>query len=99
MIDKVIIKMYNQIMNNYNNIIPITELRRNFGEITKNLAYKKEIILTRGGEPFAILKAAPNVKRSLLKKAAGAWKNTELDNDEFWKKVLIRKSRKKPITL
>ncbi|OGG02157.1 hypothetical protein A2W14_06525 [Candidatus Gottesmanbacteria bacterium RBG_16_37_8] len=86
-------------MNNYNDIISITELRRNFGEITKNLALKKEIILTRGGEPFAILKPAPNVKRKLLMKAAGAWKNTELDDDKLWKKVLIRKSRKKPITL
>ena len=86
-------------MNNYNDIISITELRRNFGEITKNLAFKNEIILTRGGEPFAILKAAPNIKRNLLKKAAGSWKNTELDDDEFWKKVLIRKSRKKPVNL
>ena len=86
-------------MNNYGDIISITELRRNFGEITKNLASKNEIILTRGGDPFAILKASPNIKRRLLRKTAGAWKNTELDNDDYWKKVLVRKSRKKPITL
>ena len=80
-------------------IIPVTELRRNFGEITRSLPSIDEIILTKGGEPFAILKAAPEIKRKELRKSAGAFKGTELDNDEIWKKVLKRKSRKEKITL
>lgn len=38
-------------------------------------------------------------KRKLLKKAAGAWKNTSLDRDMIWKEVFKRSSRKIPITL
>jgi len=84
---------------NLNRIIPITDLRRNFGTITANLASIDSLILTKGGKPFAILKAAPNIKRKNLLKAAGAWKNTDLDNDELWKSVLKRKSRSKPVEL
>lgn len=38
-------------------------------------------------------------KRKLLKKAAGAWKNTSLDRGIIWKEVFKRSSRKIPITL
>lgn len=82
-----------------NTIIPITELRRRFGEITANLAHVDRLILTKDGKPFAILKAAPEVKRELLKKTAGAWKNTEMDNDKLWKEVLKKKSRIKAVEL
>jgi len=82
-----------------NNIVPITDLRRRFGEITARLAYIDSLILTKGGEPFAILKSAPNIKRKNLIKAAGAWKNTDLDDDKFWKIALKRKSRSKPVIL
>lgn len=81
------------------NIISITDLRRNFGEITANLDKIEEIILTKGGEPFAILKAAPEVKRKMLKKSAGVWRGTALDNEKIWRKVFKRKSRKAPISL
>lgn len=80
-------------------IIPITELRRNFGEIAENLAKLDSLILTRGGKPFAILKALPEEKAKLLRKTAGSWKGTELDNDVLWKKVFKRKSRKASIRL
>lgn len=80
-------------------IISVTELRRNFGEITANLAEIDSLILTRGGEPFAILKSTPEEKMKVLKKTAGAWKRTALDNDSFWKKVFKRKSRKSAIDL
>lgn len=80
-------------------IISITELRRNFGALTKNLAKTDAVILTKGGEPFAILKAAPGEKRKLLTKVAGAWKGTVLDEDSLWKKVSKKKSRKYPISL
>lgn len=83
----------------YKRIISITELRRNFGEITQNLAEEESLILTKGGEPFAILKAVPSEKKKILKKAAGAWGNTELDKNSLWKEVLKRKSRKTPISL
>ena len=80
-------------------IIPITELRRNFGMITENLARMDEIILTKGGEPFAILKATPEEKAKILRKTAGVWKGTVLDDEKIWKKIGKRKSRKKPVTL
>lgn len=83
----------------YPNIISITELRRNFGRITANLEKIEELILTKGGEPFAILKAAPEVKRKLLKKTAGAWRSTPLGSDKLWSEVLKRKSRKSSISL
>ncbi len=81
------------------NIISITDLRRNFGEITANLDKIEEIILTKGGEPFAILKSAPEVKRKMLKKSAGVWKGTSLDNEKIWREVLKRKSRKASISI
>lgn len=80
-------------------IIPITELRRNFGKITSQLATLESIILTRGGKPFAILTAAPEQKKKLLHKSAGVWKGTRLDNDNLWKEVAVRKSRKSSITI
>lgn len=80
-------------------IVSITELRRNFGEITRNLATIDSLILTRGGEPFAILKAAPEVKMKILKKTAGSLKGTSFDNNRLWDEVFKRKSRKKQIRL
>lgn len=87
-------------MNNlFKRIISITELRRNFGAITADLARIDSLILTRGGEPFAILKATSEEKMKVLKKAAGAWKGTALDDDDFWKEVFKRKSRRGRINL
>lgn len=80
-------------------IISVTELRRRFGEITENLAKADALILTKGGEPFAILKAAPEEKRKIFQKTAGAWKKTSLDSNALWKKVLKKKSRKQPISI
>ena len=80
-----------------NKIIPITDLRRNFGEITKDILSVGSYILTKGGRPFAIMKATPELRRENLKKAMGAWKGTDLDNDELWKEVFKRKSRKSSI--
>lgn len=80
-------------------IISVTELRRNFGEITEELPRLEKIILTKGGEPFAILKAAPEEKKKVLRKTAGAWKGTELDSDKLWKEVFKRKSRKRRVSL
>jgi antitoxin (DNA-binding transcriptional repressor) of toxin-antitoxin stability system len=80
-------------------IIPITELRRNFGEITKRLAEIDSLILTKGGEPFATLKAAPEAKEKLLRSVAGVWKNTSLDDDKIWKEAAKKKSRNAKIVL
>lgn len=91
--------LYSMNGNLLNNIISVTELRRNFGEIAARLPDIESIILTRGGEPFAILKAAPAEKKKVLRKAAGAWKHTALDEDALWKWVLNRTSRKSPIRL
>ena len=80
-------------------IISITELRKNFGRVTEILPSVDSFIVTRGGEPFAILKAVSIEKRKLMKKSAGAWKKTVLDSDSVWKEVFKRKSRKSAITI
>ena len=80
-------------------IVSVTELRRNFGELTANLAEINSLILTRGGKPFAVLKAVPEGKMKLLRRTAGAWKGTALDNDTLWKEVAKKKSRKATIDL
>lgn len=77
----------------FSRIVSITELRRNFGEITARLAEIDSLILTKGGEPFAVLSAAPNIKRKKLKNLAGVWKKTALDDDRLWKAALTKTSR------
>lgn len=79
--------------------IAISELRRKFGKIEEALPYVDHFILTKKGKPFATLAATPAVKRSLMKKTAGIFKGTNLDNDAFWKEVLKRKSRARSINL
>jgi antitoxin (DNA-binding transcriptional repressor) of toxin-antitoxin stability system len=80
-------------------IIPVTDLRRNFGEITSVLATMNEIVLTKDGRPFAVLRAAVEEKRKLMKGFAGSLKGTVMDDDKLWEDVLKRKSRKVPIDL
>ena len=100
MLDKVSMIYYHKSMYDISNkIVPITNLRRNFGEITANLAAMDSLILTKGGEPFAILKALPSVKRKIMRKAAGSWKGTKLDDDLLWAEVFKRKSRKGTINI
>jgi hypothetical protein len=82
-----------------NRIVSITELRRNFGVITENLAKIESLIITKGGEPFAILKATLNTKKKILDKARGSWENTSLDDDELWKAVFKKKSRRDKVVL
>jgi len=82
-----------------NKTIAISDLRRRFGEIEKTLPYVDHFILTKKGKPFATLAATSAVKKSLMKKTAGAFKGTNLDNDAFWKEVLKRKSRSKDVLL
>lgn len=81
------------------NIIPISELRRKFGEIEAALPYIDYFIITKKGKPFATLSATPEVKKSVIKKLAGVFKNSDLDNDKFWGEILRKKSRKKTIRL
>jgi antitoxin (DNA-binding transcriptional repressor) of toxin-antitoxin stability system len=83
----------------YKRIVSITELRRNFGELTANLGKIDSLILTKGGEPFATLKAVPEEKMKVLKKAAGAWKGTKLDSNKIWREVVRKKSRKRAVIL
>jgi hypothetical protein len=81
------------------NIVPITDLRRNFGSITANLPYIEELLLTKDGKPFATLRATTNIKKDLLMENVGAWEGTDLDNDDYWKKALSKKSRKSAMIL
>ena len=82
---------------NTDKTIAISDLRRRFGEVEKELPHVNRFIITKKGKPFAILAADPAVKRKLLLEMAGIWKNTDLDNDKLWKEVLKRKSRRKTI--
>lgn len=75
-------------------IISVTTLLRDFGSVAEELPRLDKIILTKGGTPFATLKASREEKRKLLASCAGAWANTELDSDKFWAKTLTRKSKK-----
>lgn len=93
-LDTVIGRVYHLSMNK---IIPITDLRRNFGEITEDILSVGSYILTKGGRPFAIMKATPELRRENLKKAMGAWKGTDLNSDKLWKEVFRKKSRKEPV--
>ena len=85
--------------NNYDKIVSITELRRNFGALTEDLPEIEELILTKGGEPYATLRAVPGEKMKILKKSAGTWKNTKLNSNLLWKGVFYRKSRRSPIKI
>ena len=80
-------------------IVPITELRRRFGELTASLPEIDSLVVTKKGKPFAILKATKETKMEILKKAAGVWKGTALDDDGIWREVFKRKSRKTKIAL
>ena len=80
-------------------IVPVTELRRKFGEITRTLVQHEAIILTRGGKPFATLRSTKEAKMALLRETFGAWKGTKLDDNDLWAEILKRKSRKQPLTL
>lgn len=81
------------------NTVAISDLRRKFGEIEEALPFVDHFVLTKKGRPFAILSATPSVKREQMKKTAGAFRNTKLATDAFWKDVLRKKSRKENINL
>ncbi len=80
-------------------IVAISDLRKRFGEIEEELPFVDHFVLTKKGKPFAILSATPQVKRNLMEKTAGAFKDTSLANEDIWKEVLKRKSRKEKIRL
>jgi len=82
-----------------NIIILISDLRRKFGEIEALLPYVENSTITKKGRPFATLIATDDVKRLIIKKYAGALKNTDLVNDSIWGEVLRKKSRKKQIEI
>jgi hypothetical protein len=78
--------------------ISIDDLRRNFGEIKKSLP-RITFIITDRGNPIGRLTATREIKKTLMKSTIGAFKGTELDNDELWNDVLRKHSRKEDITL
>lgn len=75
-------------------IVPVTDFIRKFGEYADLLPKLDEIILTREGRHFAVIKASPRERNLRLLESAGVWKNTNLDDDSFWKKTLKRKNKK-----
>lgn len=81
------------------NTISINDLRRNFGEVEKVLPFVDHFIITKKGRPFAHLSATPTVKKELMKKYAGAFIGTMLEDERIWKKVLKKESRKVRVIL
>lgn len=79
--------------------IPISEMRKRFGEIEAMLPYVDFITITKKGKPLANLIAAPEIKKSVISKFAGSLKKTGFDNDKIWDKSLRKKSRKKIIKI
>lgn len=84
-------------MQNYT--ISVTTLRRNFGQIEKILAKSQKISITKKGKVIATLTPATKIKRNLIKKTAGAFKNTDLDDDQIWEQVQTRSSRTEDLDL
>ncbi len=78
--------------------ISIDELRRNFGEIKKELPFVT-FILTDRGKRIGILSATKEMKKELMQSTAGAFKGTELESEELWNDVLKKHSRKEDIIL
>ena len=70
------------------NLIPISDLRKKFGEIEAVLPYVDYITITKKGRPFATLRATMEVKKSIINKLAGSFKNTDLDDDRLWNCLL-----------
>ncbi len=82
-----------------NYIIPISDLRRKFGDVEAMLPYVDRVVLTKKGRPFAAISALPEVKKNILHRYAGALKKTDLDNNRVWKEVAKRRSRTNIIQL
>ncbi|MGB9883018.1 MAG: hypothetical protein ACPLRN_00675 [Microgenomates group bacterium] len=79
--------------------IPISQMRKKFGEIEAMLPFVDFITITKKGKPLANLVAAPEIKKSIINKFAGSLKKTDLDSDKAWNKSLRKKSRKKIIKI
>lgn len=82
-----------------NKIIPVSDFIRKFGDYADMLPGLDKIILTRGGRPFATIKATPEEKNRKLLSFFGLWKGTKLDSDKFWSEVLKRKNRRRQTKL
>ena len=80
-------------------IIPVTDFIRRFGDWAEILPNIDKIILTREGRPFATIKASAEIKNEKLLALSGIWKDTKLDKDSLWERVLTRKNRRIPIKL
>jgi hypothetical protein len=79
-------------------IISVDQLRRNFGEIKKELPYVTFIVTDRGKQ-IGMFSATREMKKEIMKSTAGAFNGTELDNDLLWDDILQKRSRKTSITL
>jgi len=82
-----------------NTTIPISDLRRRFGEIEALLPHVEHITITKKGKPFALLTATDEIKKSIIAKYAGVFKDTDLDDNLLWEEVLKKKSRNKQLRI
>jgi len=80
-------------------IIPITDFVRKFGQYADMLSSLDKIILTREGWPFAEVKSTPQEKNRRLISLLKTWDGRLFENKAVWKKVLVRRNRKKPVKI
>ena len=77
--------------------VPATDFVRKFGYYTDLLPKVNKINVTRGGKKVGVFSIPPEQKKKAFRAFAGSLKGTGFDNDEIWKEVFKRKSRKEPI--
>lgn len=84
-------------------MIPITEARRNLGDLVDRLPVEHEFYLLRGGKVAAKLVIPEEIdkaeRRRALWEAAGSWKRAGVP-DNIWEIIKSnRRNRKKPVRL
>lgn len=62
-----------------NQIVPLTYFRRNAGEVFDKLAKVRQLVITKGGKPVAIISnlVAPAKSQQGIIATAGIWKNRQ----------------------
>lgn len=70
-------------------LLPITDLRRNTGEVFDKLNKVGFYIVTKDGKPIAQIRPITQKRgKGKFRSSYGAWKNTELNKIDFYSLIL-----------